>query len=188
MTTIYFVRHAEPNFDNHDDQSRELTAKGLQDRKLVTAFLLGKGVEVILSSPYKRAVDTVADFAQSQSMDITTIYDFRERKVESAWIDDFAGFCKRQWSDFDYKLSDGESLNEVQKRNVSALNTVLDDYKDKVIAVGSHGTALSSIIHYYDKSFGYEDFKRIKNIMPWIVKITFDSHSCIQIEEINLFA
>ena len=28
MTTVYFVRHAEPNLMNHDDLTRELSAKG----------------------------------------------------------------------------------------------------------------------------------------------------------------
>ena len=31
MTSIYFVRHAEPNYRNHDDLTRELSTKGLQD-------------------------------------------------------------------------------------------------------------------------------------------------------------
>lgn len=62
MTTIYFVRHAEPNYVNRGDMSRELSSKGLQDRKLVTKFLLDKHIDVILSSPYKRAVDTIVDF------------------------------------------------------------------------------------------------------------------------------
>lgn len=38
MTKVYYVRHAEPNYDNHDDALRELTLKGLDDRKLVTEF------------------------------------------------------------------------------------------------------------------------------------------------------
>ncbi|EGL48830.1 hypothetical protein HMPREF9964_2041 [Streptococcus dysgalactiae subsp. equisimilis SK1249] len=30
MTTLlYFIRHAEPNYDNHDDVTRELTEKGI---------------------------------------------------------------------------------------------------------------------------------------------------------------
>lgn len=49
MTTIYFVRHAEPNYDNHDDLSRELSNKGLQDRKLVKKFLLDKRIDAALS-------------------------------------------------------------------------------------------------------------------------------------------
>ena len=30
MTTVFFVRHAEPNYDNHNDMIRELSSKGLQ--------------------------------------------------------------------------------------------------------------------------------------------------------------
>lgn len=187
MTTVYFVRHAQPNFRNHDDLTRELTEKGLQDSKLVTAFLLDKRVDVLLSSPYKRAMDTLADFAKARKLEITPIPDFRERKVDSGWIHDFQAFCQHQWEDFDYKLSDGESLGEVQRRNIAALHAVLEEYRDKTIAIGSHGTALSTILHYYDPSFGYGDFNRIKGLIPWIVQFTFEDHTCIQIHQINLY-
>ena len=30
MTNIYFVRHAQPNYENHDDLTRELTEKGMR--------------------------------------------------------------------------------------------------------------------------------------------------------------
>lgn len=39
MTNVCFVRHAQPNYENHDDLTRELTEKGLQDRKLVTELM-----------------------------------------------------------------------------------------------------------------------------------------------------
>lgn len=160
MTKIYFVRHAEPNYNNRDDMSRELSAKGMADRELVTQFLSDKNIDVVLSSPYKRAVDTVAHFADSKGLNIEIVDDFRERKVDGDWVEDFTSFSKAQWADFDYKLSGGESLNEVQRRNISALNTILEKYKGKNIVIGSHGTALSTIINYYDKSFEYEDFEK----------------------------
>ncbi len=187
MTTIYFVRHAQPNYDNHNDLERELTAKGLEDRKRVTAFLMDKSVDVVLSSPYKRAVDTVKDFADRARLNIGIIPDFRERKVESVWIDDFESFCKQQWADFTYKLSDGESLQEVQERNIAALQEVLTDHKDQTIIIGTHGTALATILNYYDSSFGYDDFQRIRHFMPWIVKLTFDGERLIKIEEHDVF-
>ena len=96
MTTVYFVRHAEPNYDNHDDRLRELSNKGLKGRKLVTKFLLDKHIDVIVSSPYKRAIDTVADFAETSNLKIEIIEDFRERRVDSEWIADFQTFCKKQ--------------------------------------------------------------------------------------------
>ena len=187
MTKVYFVRHAEPNYNNRDDMSRELTAKGMADRELVTRFLTDKNIEVVLSSPYKRAVDTVEHFADSKGLNIEIIDDFRERRVDSVWIEDFRAFSKAQWADFDYKLTDGESLNDVQSRNIFALNCVLEKHKNKNLVIGSHGTALSMIINYYNKSFGYEDFERIRTAMPWIVEFTFQNDECTSIKYIDLF-
>ncbi|MBQ9121639.1 MAG: histidine phosphatase family protein [Clostridia bacterium] len=187
MTKIYFVRHAEPNYENHDDMSRELSNKGLKDRKLVTSFLMDKEIDIVLSSPYKRAIDTIRDFAEIRGIDITVMDEFRERRVDSAWIEDFTSFCKKQWDDFYYKLSEGECLKEVQDRNITALNRVLSKYKGKNIVIGSHGTALSTIINYYDKTFGYSDFCRIRYLMPWVVEFTFEENVCVKIQKHNLF-
>ena len=63
METVYFVRHAQPNYNNHDDKTRELTEKGLTDRQLVTRFLMDKNIQAILSSPYQRCTSTIAEFA-----------------------------------------------------------------------------------------------------------------------------
>ncbi|WMC92539.1 histidine phosphatase family protein [Kineothrix sp. MB12-C1] len=188
MTGVYFVRHAEPNYMNHNDELRELTEKGLSDRKLVTDFLKDKSIDVVLSSPYKRSIDTVKDFADKYGHQVVTVSDFRERKIDSVWIDDFTAFCQRQWIDFDYKLTDGETLREVQARNINALKWVLKEYRNKNIVVGSHGTALSTIINYYDASFGYSSFNNIKGLMPWIVKFTFEEDSLQSIEILDVFA
>ena len=187
MTTIYFIRHAEPNYNNHDDLTRELSAKGLEDRKLVTEYLRDKSIQVALSSPFKRAVDTIKDFADGENLLIETIDDFRERKIDSVWIEDFNTFAKAQWADFDYKLSDGECLREVQERNISALHEVLMRYKDKNIIVGSHGTALSTIINYFSPEFGYEQFEEIRGLMPWIVKFEFENEECKKLQQYNVF-
>lgn len=182
MTTVYFIRHARPNFDNHDDLTRELTEQGLEDRKRVTEFLRDKEIDFVLSSPYKRAVDTVREFADSKGIEIELVEDFRERKIGDSWIEDFNGFCQRQWEDFDYKLPAGESLREVQKRNIRALNRVLELYEGKNIAIGSHGTALSTIINHFEPSFGYEQFLAIRNLMPWIVQFSFEGRKCSGIQ------
>ena len=186
MTTVYFVRHATPNFDNHDDLTRELTAQGLKDRSLVTEFLRDKKIDFVFSSPYKRSVDTVKQFADAQEMQITLVDDFRERKVGDEWIEDFAEFSRRQWESFSYKLADGESLQEVQERNIRALRKLLETCANKNIVVGSHGTALSTIINYYEPSWGYDDFKRINMIMPWIVEFIFDGSKCVEIIKHNI--
>lgn len=79
MTTVYFVRHAQPNFDNHDDLSWGLSPKGLEDRKLVTKYLEDKDIDIVLASPYKRAVDTVKHFAGNSGR--TSIISFQMGKI-----------------------------------------------------------------------------------------------------------
>lgn len=186
MTNLYFIRHAEPKYDG-DDRTRGLSEKGLRDRKLVTAFLADKSIDTVLSSPFRRAADTVQEFADAHGLDVIPVEDFRERRIAGTWIEDFRGFTRRQWEDFDFKLDDGESLREVQRRNIAALQDVLRQHDGKNVAVGTHGTALSTIIHYYYPAYGYADFDRIRGKMPWAVHFVFDGEQCVRIEGHDLF-
>ena len=186
LTQIYFVRHAQPLYRNHDDASRELSAKGLEDRELVTAFLMDKDINVVLSSPYRRALDTVRHFADTIRTPIIHVSDFREREVAGEWIEDFDTFCRRQWADFDYHLPGGECLREVQERNVAALQRVLKEFAGQHIAIGGHGTAIATILNHFDPAFGYEGFQGIRRLMPWIVRLDFDGDDYIGCESFRL--
>ncbi len=185
MTHIYFVRHAEPNYNNHDDLTRELTAKGWADRERVCTFLEGKGISRAYSSPFKRSIDTISAFTEKHQLPVTLYDDFRERGI-GPWLEDFNSYAKKQWSDFSYAIEGGESLAEVQKRNIAALTKVLKECDGQNIVIGTHGTALSCIINYYDKSFGYDDFERIKAILPWLVEMHFDGEKFISWQEHQL--
>lgn len=111
VTTVYFIRHAEPNYKNHDDFSRELTSKGLQDSKELVNLFSDILIDAVYSSPYKRAVDTITPLALSKQKSIHLENDFRERKITDKWIEDFTGFTEKQWTDFSYRLEGGESLS-----------------------------------------------------------------------------
>ena len=185
MTTVYFVRHAEPNYDNHDDVSRELSPKGLQSSKdLVNSFATIQ-IDAFCSSLYLRAMDTIKPLADSRGQIIHLIPDFRERKITDHWIDDFTGFTEKQWADFHYHLPGGESLSMVQERNIRALEDLLQAHPDQTILIGTHGTALSTIINYYKPDFQLADFHRIKHIFPWIVQFEFQGSTCSTIDEIH---
>ena len=184
MTNLYFVRHATPNYDNHDDLTRELTPQGLIDRHKAAQWLADKNITLVLSSPYKRSVDTVRPIADAIGQtEIETYYDLRERTVCDEWLYCFDEYALNQWSDFTYKLEGGDCIGEVQERNVRAINEIIAKYPNRNIAIGSHGTALSTIINYYtDGSWNFDDFQRIKKVMPFIVKMIFDGDKCISCE------
>lgn len=184
-TTVYFVRHAHPDTSIKEDQIRPLSGQGMADTRKVTAALRDKGITAVYSSPFKRAVDTLKHFAEGMGLEIKTNENFRERKV-GEWVEDFRSFSQNQWEDFDFSLEGGESLREVQERNIAALFAVLEAHRGESIAIATHGTALSSIINYFDPRFGYEDFWNIVDKMPYILCLSFDGDRLLRIEELEL--
>ncbi len=50
---------------------------------------------------------------------------------------------------------------------------------DKEIVIGTHGTALSTILNFYDNSFGCEDFLRIIDWMPYIIELDFEGNKLV---------
>lgn len=184
MTTVYFIRHAQSARGDYDDRTRPLTEEGLADTKQVTAALRGKGITHILSSPYKRTLQTVADLSQTLGLTPETDEDFRERFAGSWRGDNFLEFIRQQWADFSYHIKDGECLCDVQKRNIAALNRALVKYSGEVIAIATHGTALSAIINYYKPEFDFRSFMRIVDFMPYIVRMDFDGERLVSFEEI----
>jgi len=187
MTRIYFVRHAQADNTNRDGRNRPLTENGLRDRALVTDYLQDIAVDAVYASPFRRAVDTIAPFAQSCGLAITTVEDFRERKSDSNWLrdTDFEALIERQWADFSYSLSDGECLAEVQERNIRALNEILRAHEGQTLVIGTHGMALSTIIRRFDPGYGYADCMDMLYRLPWIVRMDFDGERFLEMEKID---
>ena len=183
ITRIIFVRHAKTQY-GEDDRIRPLTEDGLKSREVVVETLKDIKIDCFLSSPYKRSIDTIQTTADYFGMPIKTDERFRERKVgtwESGWLE-------KRWADFACAEEGGECLGSVQKRNIEALKEVLSEYSGKTVVIGTHGTALSTILNYYDNSFGLNDFLRIVGWMPYIVELTFDGENLIEKKELAYVA
>jgi len=185
-TQVYFIRHSKSDFSIKDDRTRPLTMEGIEHSIELAKIFEDIKIDYIYSSPYKRVIQTIEPIVKYKNMEIITINNFRERKIGEKWIDNFLEFSKEQWKDFSYKLSDGESLIEVQERNIKELEKILLKNNGKSIIIGTHGTALSTIINYYDKSFNFENFLEIVDIMPYIIKFEFSNKRYIGREEIKI--
>lgn len=182
MTTIYFVRHAQPDYNWEEDRTRPLTEEGLRDSERVYETLLNVHLDYAISSPYKRSVDTIRHTAESHNLEIATDERFCERK-KGLNGNNFGMFRKR-WEDFSYHENGGESLKEVQHRNINALFELLDNHPNEKIILGTHGTALSTILNYFDNSYNCDSFLRMIDYMPYIILLNFNGRECVEKEEI----
>ena len=185
MPAIYLIRHAQSNPAIRDDRTRPLTAEGLRDTHLITACLRDRGIARILSSPYERTIRTVTHLAEALDLPIETDEEFREREAGGWHGDRFLDFVRSQWQDLDYTAPGGESLRQVQKRNMAALRRAMEKYPGEPLAIATHGTAMGTILNHFDPQWGYQSFLRILDVMPYIVRLEIDTEGrCIAREEI----
>lgn len=185
MTEIYFIRHSLRDSAAYDDMDVPLTVEG-EKRALVLAEAFEPvALDQIYSSPFLRSVRTVQPLAEAKALDIQLLSALRERNV-GPWIDDFWSFAQMQWQDFDYKLAQGESLREVQERNIRSVKQILSDSVNQKIAVGTHGTSLSTILNFYQPDFQFNDFKALAGKMPYVIKMDFDGQRYLSHQEIPI--
>ena len=151
MTTVYFVRHAQPNYDNHDDLTRELTEKGLRDRLKVAEALKEIPVHAVLSSPYKRAVDTVQPLADRLGLPVHPHKGLREifagewegktfTYLLATYPKSYAGLWR---NDIGNSICDGgESVAQLQQRVCAAAAEIARANDGKTIVIATHATPI----------------------------------------------
>lgn len=182
MTKVFFVRHAQPLHEHSDDRTRPLTEEGIIDASIVLETLKDKEIDAFYCSPYKRSKDTIKQTAEYYKMEILT--DERLREREKGANGNNHGMFQKRWEDHEYHEEGGESIRMVQSRNIEALKEILGNNSGKNIVVGTHGTALSSIMNFYKPEFGCNDFLRIIDWMPYIVELDFEGQELVDVKEL----
>ena len=107
-------------------------------------------------------------------------------------------FFEHQFSDWNYKINDGESLLEVSKRMQEALLEILKNNEHKRVVLVSHGTALSVMLKKWCKIKLNEETKLVEiyfnnNLvfdgnwqLPELFKLVFDKDKLIGIKNIKI--
>jgi len=158
MTTIYFMRHSETlkynNTNNSDslqiqNEKWPLTEKGESIAKEKSRIEELQNFDIVYSSNYVRAISTAKYFTLDK---INIDERFGERKFGiNSWDELPVDFGERQFNDFNYKIGNGESINDVVKREEEALINVLNNNKDKKILIVGHSTALAALFSKWCK-------------------------------------
>jgi len=174
VKTIFLIRHGKASLDG-TDRERGLTNEGTEHAKQISNILqkLEPKIQKTYSSPLRRAILTIEPFAISVNMEIKIIENLKEKITGDTTGKNMNDEKKKMWDDFDSKLPNGESSKEATKRALSGLQLILDDLpEDGCAAVQCHGTLIALILHNFDPSFGFGEWKKMT--MPDIYKINYD--------------
>lgn len=212
MTEVYLIRHSEKyrNFNNiiNDDSFQLFNEKIILSingemlaNKLANMEEMSN-IDVVFASNYVRSIGTAKYIAYRNKIDVNIDKNFGERIYGINSVDEIIDdFNVKQWNDIDYKLPNGESRRDVINRMYNALIRVINDYKNKRIAIVSHGTAISFLLDKWcDVFVNYNNDNKMNtkivfknkiifdnNISaPCVFKIVFDDNNIISIENINI--
>lgn len=172
ITNIYFVRHANSSY-TPEELNRPLSEKGIKDAIKVTELLSHENITKAISSPYKRAIQTVEGTANHFGLSILIDEGFRERKLADRPIKNFDEVILKYWENFNFSLPQGETGYFAQDRGVQSLKNVLSTYCGENIVIGTHGNIMVLIMNYYDNKFNYDFWERLN--MPDIYKLSFEN-------------
>lgn len=152
MKTIYLMRHSEvlkpKNVNNSDSLQLQnekwiLTTTGEKLAQEKSESVELSDFDLVISSNYVRAMLTAKYFTKEE---VLIDENFGERKFGiKDWNELPNNFAEKQFNDFDYKLPNGESLNEVIQREYNSLINILDTYQNKKILIVGHSTAFASL-------------------------------------------
>ena len=175
-STIYLLRHAESVPSGLIAEADWPLSDAGQAQSRIWAVRLwelfdGAAPPRVISSPYRRAIDTVQPFCDRMRLKVSLDVDLRERVGGHA---DGTGFnfpMRRAWEDFDFALPGGESNMACQKRVVDCVRR-LARASDDVLLLSSHGLAITLFLNHVEPSFDLADWRAMRN--PDLFKVRLD--------------
>ena len=209
MTKIYLLRHSQPfrkllgeyNSSDVEQVRNEKNVLSVYGEKLAREISERKelqNIDVIYSSHYVRAMCTAKYIAENNNIKLNVDERLGERKFGVNDISELpSDFFEEQFRNWDYKLEKGESANEVSKRMNEVLLEIINNNKDKTIAIVSHGTAISAMLKTWCNVLLNEETKLIELYFndklvfdenwncPELFELEFDNNNLISISNIR---
>lgn len=181
LTHVYMIRHAESPYIQGQEETRSLSEKGWQDAQRVTEILQAEQIDVFVSSPYARAIQTIEAAANQANQEIKLEPGFREREV-GAWRSEYEHFIKaieHLFANREYAFAEGESNAAAGERGSEAFQQVLNLHRGKKIAIGIHGNIMTIIMNHYDPAYDFSFWKTTS--MPDIYKLSFENDQLVDV-------
>ena len=210
MTIIYLMRHSKPfrkllgeynanEIEQIRNEKNPLSCEGEELAKEMSKYSELQSINILYSSHYVRAMSTAKYISENNNIPLNVDERLGERKFGVKDMSDLpSNYFEEQFRNWDYKIGNGESINETSERMTNVLSEILANNNDKKICIVSHGTAISSMLVKWCDVRLNEDTKLIEiyfknNLIfdgnwacPELFKLVFDNNNLIEIQNIKV--
>lgn len=159
MTTLVLVRHGITDQTGKRLYGRSrgvsLSERGREQAKHAADRLAELPVRAVYSSPLERCVETAEPIAERVGAELHTMEDLAEVDYGSLTGRTFAALSRlKVWQRLHrtpsiVRFPDGESLIEVQRRHVDAIERIATDHPDALVVVVTHGDPIALTLAHF---------------------------------------
>jgi 2,3-bisphosphoglycerate-dependent phosphoglycerate mutase len=139
-----------------------LTDEGRAQALRLSAFLAEHPVDIVVSSPYLRARETIAPFAARASLRVQIDERLAERRISPEPILHWREIVRDSFEDLELRAPGGESARETLARGWAALEA-LRAHEGRLPAVVTHGNLMGLVLHSIDSTFGFSGWLGLSN-------------------------
>src|SRR4029079_1158602 len=143
MSRMLLVRHCE---SSGPWPEAPLTDRGRAQAVRLADFLTEYRIDAIVSSPYRRARDTIAPFAVATGLALSIDPRLAERRMSEEPDADWRETLRRSFADPEHRLPGAESARETVARGRAAIGDLLTGPWRMPVAV-SHGQLIGLVLH-----------------------------------------
>ncbi len=164
MTRIILVRHGQSmgNLEGYFQGRKDvaLSDMGKKQAELVAKRLKNENIDIIVSSPLQRAYNTALCINKYHNVPLITddnIIEISMGDWDGKYVSDMKEKYPEQMNDWwnnphKFSAPDGESMVDVYSRVGSALQKIINNYREKTICIVSHGCAIRCMMcNIYNK-------------------------------------
>ena len=179
MKRVFLIRHGKAI---GQEPGAKLTSEGLEQAFELADFLCEKQIDHIISSTYERAVATVEPLAQKLNLEINTDARLCERILSSESLSNWEDKLYETFQNSELRLPGGETTFEAMQRGISVLQELFEPSATNT-AVVTHGNMMCLMLRYYDKAYGFDEWKKLTN--PDVFELQFsDFEEAVSIQRI----
>lgn len=170
---LYIIRHCEANGQAHN---ASLTLAGREASGRLAKFLSDLNIELVISSPFRRAVHTIQSFVLHNNVPFKLDDRLKERVLSSEDLPDWYEKLQQTYIDKDLNFTGGESSNEATKRIIELVEE-LKQSNYKSVAIVTHGNIMSLLLNHFQPHFGFDEWKQLSN--PDVFEIDFGKEQTV---------
>jgi 2,3-bisphosphoglycerate-dependent phosphoglycerate mutase len=155
--TLFLVRHGEAA---GQEPGAPLTDRGIAAVHRLAPYLEAHQIDVLVSSPYRRAQDTARLLGPALRLPVWLDRRLAERVLTSQPSPEWRSLLAATFADPDLTYPGGESSRGATRRALAVVTEVVRQGYRRPLLV-THGNLLALVLHHFRSEWGFPEWERL---------------------------